>query len=101
VLDLTELEARLKSVAEGVYSALERDAHTKVGEVLTTAAKQLVAVLPEGAEVENVLNTLETVANVAHAALHTAAAAPDPTPVVGNAGAPVDTTPVEEPAPTA
>lgn len=78
MLDLEALETRLKHVEGTVYSFLEREAHTKIGEVLTTAAKAIVAVLPEGSEAEQIVSQLVNVADQAHNVLHAAAGAVDP-----------------------
>jgi hypothetical protein len=78
MFDIASIAARLAHVEGTVVSDLEREAHTKIGSALTETAREIVAVLPEGAEVENIVGLLTQVADIAHAAVHADAAASDP-----------------------
>lgn len=87
MIDLAEIEHKVKAVEGDVVSALERDAHTKVGEILIDTAKQLLPFVPDGAIAEKIINTLVSVAEQAHTAIHAAAGASDPLAVATDVAA--------------
>lgn len=86
-IDLAALETRVKTVTSGVYSALERDAHTKVGEIVLDAAKDLLPFVPEGQAAENLIEQLVGVATQAHNSIHDAAGTSDPLAAAGDVAA--------------
>jgi hypothetical protein len=82
-IDLAAIEAKVKTVAGDVYSELERDAHTKVGQILLDTAKDLLPFVPGGALAEQIVGQFEALAQTAHQAIHDAAGANDPLKAIG------------------
>lgn len=78
MFDLHTIEARLGHIEGTVYSDLEREAHTRLGSSLLTAAREIIDVLPDGPEVVQLIETIVTVAETAHSVVHAAAGAADP-----------------------
>jgi hypothetical protein len=82
MVDFASIEHRILDFSDTVVSDLEREAHTKIGTVLVSAAKELIDVLPDGPEVEAVIEALVSAATTSHNVVHAAAAAVDPAPAV-------------------
>lgn len=74
--DIEAIKKRIEAVADGVFSKLEQAAHTKAAEAIEAAVKDILAVVPDGPEIEAIIEQLVAIAESAHNAIHNAAAAP-------------------------
>ena len=98
MIDLSSIEQRLSHIEGTVVSDLEREAHTRVGTALLSAAREVIDVLPDGAEAEQLVESLVSIGETAHSVIHAAAAAGDPNAPVESAAPVGDTTTADLPA---
>lgn len=76
MFDLSTLVERFHSAE----STVEDDLHSKIGQVVISAAEALIGLLPDGTEVESILAKLDGLASEAHAVAAAVPEAPEPAP---------------------